>query len=265
MKASLCLLISLLSFSVFAQDPTAYLNSFDSKVYSLKAKGVKDFVVDIESSKLTKQMNDQQLFGKIDELIFRVFWTASPERLAIEIMGLPDGFKEVKEDLKASIIPLVENILPQNLTQKFAGYKLSQGKKPREILAQDTSGVAPIPSFSLIFDDKEKLSEVIGHKPVGTLEIQHTYEKESFSDGKWILKQLKTTTVDNGQTMIMTKELDYGKSQGMGVVSDVTVQTEFKSQNTKAKPIKVSEVISFKNYKINEGEALKYFLSESKK
>lgn len=249
--------------SAFAQDPSAYLKNFDSKIYSLKSKGVKEFVVDIESSKLTKQMNDQQMFGKVEELIFRTYWTAEPERLAIEIIGLPDGFKEVKDELKVSMLQVMDNLLPQTSAQRFAGYKFTQSR-PKEINAQDTSGIAPIPSFTLKFDEQDRLVQVTGNKPIGTLVVKPVYEKQPFSEGKWVLMSQTTTGTENGQTMNIVKELDYGKHQGISVLTEVTVSTEQKAADKNAKTIKSSETVEFKNYKINEGAALKYFLAEGR-
>lgn len=264
MKIIFSLLLLTLSVTLYAQDPAAYLKIFDQKVYSLKNKGVQDFVVDIESSKLTKQMNEQQLFGKVEELVFRVYWTANPERLAIEVIGLPDGFKEVKEELKAGISPLLENLIPPTSAQKFAGYKFSQGKMQREILALDTSGIAPIPSFSIKFDEQDKIISITGNKPVGTLKISPVYEKEAFADGKWVLTSQKTESSENGQTMIIQKHLTYGKSQGVSVVTEVNATTQYQSSAADSKAVKFNENVEFKNYKINEGIALKYFLGESK-
>lgn len=262
MKALFCFL--LLLSSAYAQDPSAYLKSFDAKIYSLKTKGVKDFVVDIENAKLTKNINDQQLFGKVEELVFRVYWTANPERLAIEVIGLPQGFKEVKEDLKMAIMGVVENLIPQSMAQKFSGYNFLPGASAREIIAKDTTGIAPVPSFVLKFDEQDRLIEVRGVKPIGSLIVKPEYEKESFSDGKLVLKDQTTTTSENGQTLIMTKELEYGSSQGIGVLTEVEVSTEHRASQAEAKPMTTNETISFKNYKINSGDALKYFLGESK-
>lgn len=262
MKALLCLVF--LISTAYAQDPASYLKNFDARIYSLKSKGVNNFIVDIESSKLTKQMNDQQMFGKVEELIFRVYWTANPERLAIEVNGLPDGFREVKEDLKLSILSQIDNLLPQTTAQRFAGYKFVQGSKPKEIIAQDSSGVAPIPSFTLKFDEQDKLIEVVGHKPIGTMNVKPVYSKESFADGKLVLMEQTSVTQENGQSLTIRKELDYGKSQGIGVLTEVTVTTEQKAEGSNAKPITVRETLEFKNYKINDGEALKYFLGEAK-
>jgi hypothetical protein len=262
MRALLCFI--LLSTSAFAQDPAAYLKNFDAKVYSLKSKGVKDFVVDIESSKLTQEMNDQQQFGKIKELICRVYWTANPERLAMEIIGLPDGFKEIKEELKISMLVMMDNIIPQTTTQRFAGYKFKQGPKQREITVTDSTGIAAIPSFVLKFDEQDKLIEVTGEKVIGTYVVAPVYKKESFSDGKWVLTEQVSKSSENGQSLTIKKEIEYGKVNGIGVVTEVSVKTEQKSEAPESKTFSQNETVTFKNYKINEGDALKYFLGESK-
>ncbi len=260
----LFLALALFSVQAWSQDPVAYLNNFDAKVYSLKTKGIKDFVVDIESSKLTKQMNDQMIFGKVDEVIFRTYWTANPERIAIEVLGLPEGFREIKEELKVAILNQMDNLLPLTTVQRFAGYKFHTGASPKEIVAQDSTGIASIQSYVIKFDAQDKMLEVLGKKVVGTLSITPKYEKDSFADGKWVLKSMTTNSSENGQSVIVKKELDYSKSQGIGVLSEVTVTTEQTFPGA-PKPLITEESLEFKNYKINAGEALKYFLGEGSK
>lgn len=262
MKIFLCL--AFLTTSVFAQDANTYLTNFDNKIYSLKSKGVTDFVVDIESPQMTKRLNEQKLFGKVEEVIFRTYWTAKPERLAIEVVGLPEGFREVKEDLKMSIMGVMDNLIPMTTAQRFNSYKFTAGKAAKEFIAEDTTGIAPIPSFILKFDEQDKLVEVTAQKNIGTMVIKPNYKKESFADGKWVLQELETISSEQGQTLIVTKELDYGKANGIGVLTEVEVETEHKITVPESKTIKSSEKIFFKNYKINTGDALKYFLGESK-
>jgi hypothetical protein len=251
----------LLTNIVFAQDPSASLSEFDSRIYSLKSKGVSDFVVDIENSRLTKELNDQKIFGKVDELIFRTYWTSNPERVAIEIIGLPDGFKEVRDSLKQNVFQIFENLIPVSTANKFRGYKFISTKNIREILAQDTTGLAPIPSFLLKFNDDNKLVEVIGNRPIGTMVIRPTYEKTSFSDGKLVLVNQATTTSENGVDITLKRKLSYEKFQGITALSDVEVTSD---QTINSKVVKTNEAFHFKNYKINEGYAVRYFLGESK-
>jgi hypothetical protein len=259
----LFIMLGLISFNAWSQDPTFFLNNFDAKVYSLKTKGVKDFVVDIESSKLTKQMNDQMIFGKVKEVIFRTYWTSNPERIAIEVIGLPDGFREIKEELKLSIFSVIENLLPLTTVQRFAGYKFHSGASPKEFVAQDSTGIANVPSFIVKFDNQDRMIEVIGKKTIGTLVTIPKYEKDGFAGGKWVLKSSSTDSSENGQSLIVRKDLSYGTSQGIGVLSKVTMTTEQRSDAPGAKALISEETVEFKNYQINAGEALKYFLGDA--
>lgn len=262
MKVVFCFLF--LISTAFAQDPSAYFKNFDNKVYSLKSKGVKEFVVDIRSPKLTKQLNDQQIFGIVKDVIFRTYWTADPERLAIEVIGLPEGFKEVKEELKASILNVMDNLIPLPMAQRFNGYKFTAGSSAKTFVAQDSAGVAPIQSYVIKFDDQDRLTEVVGQKPIGTLVIAPVYTKESFADGKWVLTKQTTTTTDHGQVMILKKVLSYGQSQGIGVLKEIETTTEQKSSEN-AKANTTEESVTFSDYKINQGVGLKYFLGENSK
>lgn len=257
--------ILMVSLSVMAQDPTAYLNNFDNKVYSLKTKGVSDFVVDIESPRLTKQINDQMIYGKVEKLFFRIFWTANPERFAIDVVGMPEGFKEVKEELKLSILGQLDNLIPVATLKRFAGYQFTAGTRPKEFIAKDSSGIASIPSYILKFDNNDKLFEIEGQKPVGTLVMKPEYEKESFSDGKWVLKSLVTTVSEAGQSITTKKVLAYTTTQGIGVLDEVELSTEQKALSGESKPLIFKEALEFHHYKINTGDALKYFLGDQAK
>jgi hypothetical protein len=249
--------------SAFAEEPGARLSNFDSKVYSLKTKGVRDFVVDISSSKLTQQLNQMLIFGDVKSLIFRTYWTSNPERLAVEVVGLPDGFKEIKEDLKLSLMGMIEYLIPPTQAQRFAGYVFKNGASASEVIAQDKTGLAATPGFKLIFDEQERLSKILAMKPVGSLESSLNYEKESFTDGKWLLKAQVQQQIEQGQSLTTKKVLSYGSSQGIATLSQVRITFEQKGTAGDSKSSILEETIEFKNYKINSGEALKYFLGES--
>lgn len=255
----------LMTFSAWAQKPTEYLNLFDNKIYSLKTKGVKDFVVDITSTKLTKQINEQKTFGNVKKLVFRTYWTANPERLAIEVLGLPEGFLEAKEGLKASMLSVLDNLLPMTLPQRFAGYKFSAGKKPGLFMATDTTGLAPVPSYELHFDSQDRLTKIVGHPALGTTSTDLMYEKKAFSDGKWVLTSSVTSSSQGGGTLTSSRKLDYSSTQGIGTLASVALETEQKWEKGDAKPVSQSDVVVFENYQINSGAAFKYFLNEADK
>lgn len=258
MKLILSLIILLSSFISYAQDQKTYFSLYDHKVYSLKSKGVKDFVVDVKSSDLTERVNNQKIFGNVKDLIFRVHWTLAPERIAVDIIGLPEGFFEAKNELKASFFPLLDNLLPMTIEQRFPGYKFTPGKIPREFIATDSSGLAPIPRYELKFDELDRVSEITGQKPVGSWNMNWIYEKKAFSEGRWVVSQITVTNSEGGQTVKSSRKLNYGSAQGIGVLNEVVLTVEQIGEKT----IRTQESIEFTNYKINTGEGMRYFLND---
>ncbi len=252
-------MLVLTTTAAVAQTPSVYFSLYDRKVYSLKNKGVRDFVVDITSAKLTDQVNEQKIFGKVKALTFRIHWTQSPERLAVDVIGLPEGFFEAKNALRASVMPLLDSLLPMTVEQRFPNYKITPGKIPREFIATDSSGLAPIPSYVLKFDDQDRLSEVIGQKPLGSWSMSWVYEKKAFSDGKWVVSQVTVNNNEGGQGIKSTRKLNYGTAQGIGVLTEVVLTVEQQGE----KPVRTEESIEFKNYKINTGEGMRYFLGDA--
>lgn len=183
----------------------------------------------------------------------------SPERLDIEVIGLPEGFAEVKNELRASVLPLLDNLLPMTVEQRFPGYRISPGKVAKEFVATDSSGLAPIPSYVLKFDEFDRLSSVIGNKPLGEWNMAWIYEKKAFSEGRWVISQVTVTNKDGGVTTKSTRKLNYGTSQGIGVLSEVILSVEQTGEKTE----RSQETIDFKNYKINTGAGSRHFLSET--
>ncbi len=262
MLKNLTLLGLLFSTSMTFADALTSIKLFDAKVYTLKNKGMKDIVVDIVSTKLNQQINNQGTFGNVNNLIFRVYWTLVPERFDIEVLGLPEGFRELKEELKISVSSLVENILPPPTDKKFSTYKFSELPN-NQFKAQDTSGVADIPTFLLKFDAQNRLVEIIGQKPVGSFVVSPVYEKDSFSDGKWVLKKQVTKAQENGQDVTSVKTIIYGTQNGVTVPKGVTISTDQTFSRPEMKPVSFTETIEFKNYKLNTGEAMKHFMKDA--
>jgi hypothetical protein len=245
--------------SVAIAQPKNYFSLYDNKVYSLKTKGVRDFAVDVSSSQLTDLVNQQKIFGTVKDLVFKVYWTQNPERLAVDIVGLPEGFYEAKNELRASFMPLLDNLLPMTVEQRFPGYKIAPGTTPKQFVATDPSGLAPIKTYVLKFDDQDRLSEINGIKPLGTWNMNWVYEKKAFSDGRWVLSQITVTDSVGSEAVKTTRKLNYGSANGIGVLSEVVLTVETQGQ----KSLRTQENIEFRNYRINTGEGMRYFLSDT--
>lgn len=252
-----CILM-LFSFSLWGQ--VEVLQNFDKKIYTPRLKAVTDLVVDVENEKLLSQLNDQKIFGHLKHFAFRFYWTAQPERLAVDVIGLPEGFKEIKEELKASALPLFENIMSIPLEKRFANFTFTK-KSAQVIEAKSKDNLSAVDSFSLHFDSASILTKVVTHRAVGEMVTKYVYDKASFTDGRLVLKAQETLVEEMGNKISVNKEISYQNMAGVGVPETVSVKTKQQGPNGNLEQV---ENMKFSNYQINKGEAIKYFLSESK-
>lgn len=252
MKWFFCLM--LISFNLFAQ--VEMLKTADQKTYTPRLKGITDLVIDVESDKIKNQLNEQRILGNIKQLIFRFYWTAQPERLAVEVLGLPEGFKEIKEEIQQSVMKLFEDVIPLPLEKKFSNFTLTK-KADKKLVAKSKDSLAIITTHDFIFDDQDRLKEIISHRPVGEMSTSFIYDRTSFSDGKWVIKAQKTQVHEGGQKISIDKEISYQVVAGAGFPEEVNVVTK---QSGSAGNMEQVENYKFKNIQINKGEALKHFL-----
>lgn len=259
------LVFTLLAFSALAQEPANIIRLSDEKSYTPRAKGLRDLVVDLVNPQLTKQLNDQMIFGHVSEAVFRIYWTAEPERVAMEILGLPAGFNEIKNELKASMIGRLETVIPIPLSKRLTAYKTrTDPRKPGVVIATDPNGQMAILEFELSFAKSGVLEKLVGKKPVGVVTTTYKYEQPSWSDPRLALVSMFTRAEEGPQLVESSSEISYLVTAGMGLPSVVKTTTKqtIKSAND-GKPVErtTTETLFMKNYKVNTGAATKWFLN----
>ncbi len=266
-KIALCLAI-MFSFTVAAQEAISYLRGAEEKSYNPKMKGLEDLVVDLINPQLTKELNEQMIFGRVNEVIFRLYWTAKPERVAIEVLGLPEGFREIKEELKAAMLGRLESVIPLALEKKFEGYqfRLASGKQ-RTVIGTAQSGMQPIPEFEIQFDEEGKLMTLVAKKPIGHMTSQFSWSKTAWSQPRSAISRVTTRSEDGPQLSEIDSETTWQVVAGIGVPAVVKTRTKqtLRMAGSSEKPLErvVEETMLYKNYKINAGEAMKWFLGNN--
>ena len=263
-KKIVFLVMMFLSLSVGAQDVATIMRNHEDKIYSPKYKGLTDLVVDMESPSLTKQLNEQMIFGNIRDLRFRFYWTATPERVAVEILGMPEGFNEIKQQLKQAMLSRFESIIPLSLEKKFVGYKFSlDPKDPASVIAKDEKALNVIPEYKLTFGTTGLLSTLNGKKTIGTMTTSFDWEKMPWSEPRLVNKKSIVKSVDGPQSVTIESVVDWQ------VISTIGLPTKSKTltkqiitiPGSKPQENSVEDEVNYRNYKVNVGEALKWFLS----
>jgi hypothetical protein len=268
MKIVFVVLSLFLMTSSHAQDAQGIIKNAEDKSYNPKFRGLTDLVVELVNPQITKQLNDQMIFGTLSQVSFKIYWTANPERVAVEVIGLPEGFREIKEELKAMIVSRLETIIPIPFAQKFKGYQFKKSlKQERTIVATDNTNMMPVPEYELVVDEEGKLIETIAKKPIGIIRTKTKWEKANWSEPKYFLTSSVSIAEEGPQTIEILCDTSWQVINSIGVptVSKTKTKQILKQPGTKNKPMErtVEETLYFKNYKINIGEAMKWFLSHS--
>ncbi len=247
-----------------AQDPAAVLRASDERTYTPRVKGLKDVFFEMSSPEVTKQLNDQMVLGRVTDAVFRVYWTAQPERLDMDVKGLPAGFHEVKEELKASMASRFEHVVPVPLEKKFSSYQLRPVPgRTRFLIASDPKGLMPVPEFELEFDVEGRLQTSRAKKPVGTVVTRYTYGKFPWADSKGVLVKIEVVGEEGPLTTHSTVEITYETHAGIGLpsmVKSVSRQTLRPPGATSPVERSTQEVLHLKAYRVNVGEGMKWFL-----
>lgn len=272
----LFLFLLLLSFQIFAQTTVTntapstaqdIIKKFDASSYRPQDKGLKELVVQVEISNLTKQLNDQLIFGKLKNVYFKLYWVY-PSQYDVEVLGLPNGFTEIKNELKALVASRLDIMIPSMLEKKFEGYnlKLMPEKTKDQIIATDSTQMKLINEVRANFDKEGKLIGLINHKPMVVEESELSLTKKSYSENKWIIDEISVKVNEGPQTTFIKTKIDYSSVEGYALpikISSHTKQILVQEQDRKPIEREVDSSVEFKGYKLNSGEASS-FLKKSK-
>lgn len=243
------------------------IKKFDVSSYRPQDKGLKELVVQVEISNLTKQLNDQLIFGKLKNVYFKLYWVY-PNQYEVEVIGLPNGFMEIKNELKTLVASRLDIIIPSMLEKKFEGYnlKLVSDKTKDQIIATDSTQMKLINEVRASFDKEGKLISFTNHKPMVVEESELSLIKKGYSENKWIIDEISVKVNEGMQTTFIKTKIDYSSIEGYALpikISSHTKQVLVQEQDKKPVEREVDSSVEFKGYKLNSGEASS-FLKKSK-
>lgn len=254
------LLFFLISTNLFAQDKALdIIKKFDVSSYRPQDKGLKEFVVQVDISNLTKQLNDQLIFGKLKNVYFKLYWVY-PNQYDVEVLGLPNGFAEIKNELKGLVASRLDVIVPSMLEKKFEGYNLKHSMQTgkEQITATDSTHMKLINEIRATFDREGKLLSLVNHKPMIVEESELSLIKKSYSENKWIIDEISVKVNEGSQTTFIKTKIDYNSVEGYALPVRITSHSkQILAQGEDKTPIQreVDSLVEFKGYKINSGEA----------
>jgi len=250
------------------------LDYFDIRYYHPENYGLKDLVFEVRISSLLEMLNKKLSLGKIKDIYFKVYWVLLEDgygKYEIRIKGLPNGFRQIKNDLKNLIKTRLDFVIPQKMAPKIRAYSLETRQQGSDILlkAIDKTHIKDVSEIHMMFDKTGKLKEFKTLSPEGVKIATMSMGPKSWSHNKWVVDRLSVKSVLGLQTTTTTSDIEYISVAGHGfpkIINLKTTQeiTSDKKMGEKTNKRTLNSNLKFSKYEINSGKALKAIIRGKK-
>lgn len=253
------------SVGVLAQAKIDTIEQYEIRSYDPQKSGLTDLVFEARIDNLTEILNKTQTFGKLIDVYFKIYWL-SPSQYKIEVMGLPKGFLEVRNDLSALIKGKLEFIIPEKFSDKFKAYtlKVEPVADGKLIKAIDDTYTLAVPEVDLVFDNNGRLRSV-ETKTATSVRTEFFQTPKAWSNNKLVMDKVVARTTQGLAINTVTNSIEYLTVAGMGFPSKVTVKNLTEATipahgKEKEKKVKneTNTAIRFSKYEVNTGKAQRF-------
>lgn len=268
------LLVSLMFLSnAQAQQKIEEIEQYEIRSYDPQQRGLTDLVFEARIDNLTEILNKAQTFGKLIDVYFKIYWI-SPTQYKVEVMGIPKGFQEVRDDLSALIKGKLEFVIPEKFSEKFKSYTLkaepiADGKLIKAI--DDTYNMTSS-EIDIIFDKTSRLKTIETRAPMSVVKTEFFQTPKAWSNNKLVMDKVVSTSRQGNAVLTTTNTIDYMVVGGIGFpakiavknVQEATIPATAKEKEKKVKN-ESGSVIRFSKYELNTGKAQRYMVEGLKR
>jgi hypothetical protein len=259
--------------AILAQTKIDEIEQYEIRSYDPQKSGLTDLVFEARVDNLTEILNKTQTFGKLVDVYFKIYWMA-PSQYRIEVMGLPKGFQEVRDDLSTLIKGKLDFVIPEKFSAKFKSYTLkaepiADGKL---IKAIDDSYTLAVPEIDLVFDRSGKLKSSEIKTPPAPVKTEFFQAPKEWSNNKLVMDKIVSVSKQGFAVTTITNSLEYASIAGMGfptkiTVKNVTEATIPATKKDKEKKVKseAGTIIRFTKYEVNTGKAQRFIVGGTRR
>ena len=272
--SSMIYVFSLLLFSqALAQAKIEEIEQYEIRSYDPQKNGLTDLVFEARIEKLTEILNKTQTYGKLIDVYYKIYWMA-PAQYKIEVIGLPKGFQEARDDLAELIKGKLEFVIPEKFSAKFKSYTLkslpiADGKLVKAI---DDSYTLAIPEMDIIFDTNGKLKTLETKASFAAIKTEFTQSPKTWSNNKLVMDKVVTVAKQPNMISTTTNTLEYTSVAGIGFpvklnvksVQEITIPANGKEKEKKVKN-ETGSVVKFTMFEVNTGKAQRFIVEGLRK
>lgn len=264
------LLLVLTGLNAFAAERVEELEQFEIRSYSPQKVGIKELVYEVRVDGLKDIIEKNLVVGKLTDLYFKVYWL-NPSEYRVTVEGLPQGFKEVKDDLKQLIKGKLDFVVPERFSEKLKGYTVKTEALPdgKLLKAIDETYTLAVPEIDITFENSGRLKLLETKMTPNAVTTEFFHSTKSWSNNKLVLDRVIAKSGVEGNKLTIINDVEYANVNGFGLPAKLSVKNiaEFMVQaSEKEKPKlqkkETTSVIRFSKYEINTGKAQRFIAQE---
>lgn len=244
-------------FSVFLSGTQAReeFTLFETLRYNPAQVGLKGLEFEVRVSGQGEMISRAQAFGDIKDLYYRVKWSPTGGH-RVRVVGPPEGFGSLREQLKSSILPRLDFVIPRPLTTSLTPYNFERVRREGGVTLEgrDRTGGREINAVSVDVNGQGLIEEIRTSSPRGVESSKMKYGRYRGTNNKYVVTQTIVETLLAGQKRVVETNIDYKMQNGYALPEDIQIKTEV-SLNVGPEESRKSEQqessLRFSNYKIN--------------
>lgn len=254
------LFFCLLSLPGHGQSLPAPIDQFLNNIYYPLGDEINDLYFEVTEDDLTKSLNQKMVYGKLKDVFLKVYFTKK-DGWAVEVQGLGDGFKELKDTLISSLISPYLYLFQAGFREFFVGYDFTLRQDKLSYQGLDKTQKKAHSEIKVSLGKNGEIISWEGIDVQGSTRITPKWTEAKWAKGKKVIEQVKTELISKSGQFTSLTEVDYQEVKGKGLPSKIEfTQTWPKGSKNGKDPLPpIEREFNLRTYKVNEGVSQKYF------
>lgn len=274
-RIALSMLLALIGFTnvSFADNNSEEaIKRYDIGYYHPERVGLKDLTFEVRIDGLTEKLNQQLIFGKLNDVFFKVYWMideAGAVSNKVIVIGMPNGFDEMKKGLRQMVIERLDYVVPKMLAEslKECTTTFTPASYGGYITCVDKTHQKDVDRIEVYLDQKGRMTRYATYSPIGKMEATMEMTPKAWSNNKWLLDSMKVKQFQGIQSTVVDYTFTYEKAELFGFPKKIGIKTsQYLVRPTEAKEEKLMRetetALQFSNYVINKGQAKAAMMSK---
>lgn len=270
---TLFLVFNFLSMNAYSQLQSVW-EEVDVRYYYPQEQGLRDLSFSIRREGLSDYVKKSFHLNKVKDIYVQVEFIF-PDRVKMQVYGIPDGFKELRQTIKGMVSPFLQYVLPAKFSERYQIYQFK--KIPRKggyvLKGSDPKFQSAIPEFEMSFDNGNILTKTAAMTPQGPNQTDYRYSKKRWSDSKFVLDNIKSVTKTKITHISSETDIVYEKFGvvGLPIKVSITNKTELTDEAKKLEQFKNQKhswsegtTVTFSHYEVNRDRAKKKLYQNNK-